>query len=84
MQNTWKGFFLLLKFLFDNRFLKICDSFKDFGNQSDDNILFVGGCFRIRRYAKNLFPKDGVGRLLNTNSHKLTILVYKKENKRHT
>ena len=41
--------------------------FTTFGMQKDDNIIFVCGCFRTRRYAKRWFPKDGVRRV--TSNH---------------
>ena len=32
--------------------------------QMDDKFIFVSGCFRTRGYAKKLFPKDGVRRVV--------------------
>ena len=37
--------------------------FRIFGMQKDDKIIIGSECFRIRRYAKKVFLKDGVRRV---------------------
>ena len=50
--------------------------FTTFGMEKDDNIRFVCGCFRTRRYAKRWFPKDGVRRVEGLRIQEIEGLYY--------